>query len=251
MSNNACMLPRIFHATPLTSGKESTLTGGSANHLGKVLRLRENDAVILFNGDGLDYTARIISVTRQEVLVLVGASADPETESPINVSLLQGICRNQRMDLLIQKSTELGVESILPILAERSVVKLTGERVEKKLAHWRNIAISACEQSRRACIPDIRRPESLATVCERLDKTGTRLVLDPAGDDIPEATIRSASSIALLVGPEGGLTDTERETASSAGFMRVRLGPRILRTETAPLAALSILQYLSGDFSRR
>jgi 16S rRNA (uracil1498-N3)-methyltransferase len=220
MSNNAFMLRRIFHAAPLTSGKESTLTGGSADHLGKVLRLRENDAVILFNGDGLDYTARIISITRQEVVVLVGAGADPETESPINVSLLQGICRNQRMDLLIQKSTELGIQSIQPILTERSVIRLTGERAEKKLAHWRNIAISACEQSRRARIPDIRRP-------------------------------RSASSIALLIGPEGGLTDTERETASSAGFRRVRLGPRILRTETAPLAALSILQYLSGDFSRR
>ena len=251
MSNNAFMLRRIFHAAPLTSGKESTLTGGSANHLGKVLRLRENDAVILFNGDGLDYTARIISVTRQEVVVLVGAGADPETESPINVSLLQGICRNQRMDLLIQKSTELGIQSIQPILTERSVIRLTGERAEKKLAHWRNIAISACEQSRRARIPDIRRPESVATACEQLGKTTTRLVLDPAGDDIPETTIRSASSIALLVGPEGGLTDTERETASSAGFGRVRLGPRILRTETAPLAALSILQYLSGDFSRR
>lgn len=251
MSNNAFMLPRIFHSAPLADGTKIVLTGGAATHLGKVLRLRENDAVILFNGKGLDHSARIISVTHQEVVVLVAASTDPGTESPINVSLLQGICRNPRMDLLIQKSTELGVQSIRPIITERSVIRLTDERVEKRLAHWQNVAISACEQSGRTLVPDIRQPEFLATACEQLDKTAALLILDPAGDDMPESMIRSAHSIALLVGPEGGLTDTERETASSAGFRRVRLGPRILRTETAPLAALSVLQYLSGDFSRR
>jgi 16S rRNA (uracil1498-N3)-methyltransferase len=251
MSNNACMLPRIFHAAPLTDGTIIALTGSAAAHLGKVLRLRENDAVILFNGEGLDHTARIISVSRQEVVVLVGSSNDPGTESPINVSLLQGICRNQRMDLLIQKSTELGVQSIRPIITERSVMKLTDERAEKKRVHWQNVAIGACEQCRRARIPDISRPEILTTACEQLDKTETLLVLDPAGDDIPETAIRSTHSIALLVGPEGGLTDKEREIASNVGFRRVRLGPRILRTETAPLAALSIIQYFSGDFSRR
>jgi len=251
MRNNGRMPPRIFHSAPLASGIEIALTGGAATHLGKVLRLRKNDAVILFNGDGLDYTARIISVTRHEIVVSVAASADPETESPINVSLLQGICRNQRMDLLIQKSTELGVQRIRPIIAERSVTRLTDERIEKKRVHWQNVAISACEQSGRARVPDINRPEPLFTACKQLPEAAALLVLDPAGDDIPETSIRSAPSIALLVGPEGGLTDTEREAASSAGFRRIRLGPRILRTETAPLAALSILQYLSGDFSRR
>jgi len=242
------MPPRIFHSAPLASGENISLTGGAATHLGKVLRLRKDDAVILFNGDGLDYTARIISVTRREIVVLVAAGTDPKTESPVNLSLLQGICRNQRMDLLIQKSTELGVQSIHPIIADRSVIRLTDERVEKKLAHWRNVAISACEQSGRARVPDISRPELLVTVCEKLPETVTRLALDPGGDKMPETAVRSAHTVALLVGPEGGLTDTERETSSRAGFRGVRLGPRILRTETAPLAALSILQYLSGDF---
>ena len=250
MSNNGFMSPRIFHSAPLTSGSNITLTGSAAAHLGKVLRLRKDDTVILFNGDGLNYNARIISVTRHEVVVSVAASADPDTESPINVSLLQGICRNQRMDLLIQKSTELGVKSIQPIIAERSVIRLTDERTLRRLAHWQNVAISACEQCGRAYIPEVGRPESLIAVCEQLANTVTCLMLDPAGDDMPESTIRSAQSIALLIGPEGGLTDTERATATNAGFQRVRLGPRIMRTETAPLAALSILQYLSGDFSR-
>ena len=156
------------------------------------------------------------------------------------------------MDLLIQKSTELGVQSIRPIIAERSVIRLTDERIEKKRVHWQNVAISACEQSGRARVfRTSSRPEPLFTACEQLPEAAALLVLDPAGDEIPETSIRSAPSIALLVGPEGGLTDTEREAASSAGFRRIRLGPRILRTETAPLAALSILQYLSGDFSRR
>jgi 16S rRNA (uracil1498-N3)-methyltransferase len=251
MSNNDFMLPRIFHSAPLTSGTTIMLTGGAATHIGKVLRLREHDTVILFNGQGLDYTARIISITRFEIVVSIAGSTNPETESPLRVSLLQGICRNNRMDLLIQKSTELGVQRIRPIIAERSVIRLNGERAEKKLLHWQNVAISACEQSGRARVPDISRPERLAAVCERLAATATLLVLDPAGGDIPATEIRSAHSIELLVGPEGGLTDKEREMASNAGFRQVRLGPRIMRTETAPLAALSILQYLSGDFSRR
>lgn len=251
MRNNEFMLPRIFHSAPLTNGATITLTGSAATHIGKVLRLREHDTVILFNGQGLDYTARIISVTRREIVVSIAGRTNPETESPLHLSLLQGICRNHRMDLLIQKSTELGVQSIRPIMAERSVIRINDERAEKKLLHWQNVAISACEQCGRARVPDISRPERLDTVCERLATTATLLVLDPAGDDIPVTEIRSAHSIELLVGPEGGLTDMERETASNAGFRQVRLGPRIMRTETAPLAALSILQYLSGDFSGR
>lgn len=245
------MLPRIFHSAPLVHGAEIALTGGAAAHISKVLRLRDTDAIILFNGDGLDHTARIISVSRQEVVVLVGTTNNPGTESPINVSLLQGICRNQRMDLLIQKSTELGVQDIRPIVAARSVIKLSDERAEKRRAHWQQVAISACEQSGRARVPSIHHPEPLADACAQLDKSATQLMLDPAGDILPETKVRTAHSIVLLVGPEGGLNEAERETAAHAGFSRVRLGPRIMRTETAPLAALSIIQYLSGDFSTR
>lgn len=245
------MLPRIFYPAPLSRGLEITLVGDAAAHISKVLRLRKGETVILFDGEGLDHSAQIISVSRQGVVVLLGESHEPQTESPIQVSLLQGICRNQRMDLLIRKCTELGVHDIRPIIAERSVVRLSDERADKRLAHWRNVAISACEQSGRGRVPDIRRPEHLPTACDQLDETVTRLMLDPDGSDLPEAEVRAARAFALLIGPEGGLTGTERETAVNAGFRRVRLGPRILRTETAPLVALSIIQYLSGDFRGR
>jgi len=152
------------------------------------------------------------------------------------------------MDLLIQKSTELGVRHIRPIITERSLVKLRDERAEKRRVHWQKVAISACEQCGRARVPKISSPDVLAASCEQLDKSSVRLMLDPTGEDMPEAEIVNARSVALLVGPEGGLTAAERETAALAGFSQVRLGPRVLRTETAPLAALSIIQYLSGDF---
>lgn len=251
MDNNASMLPRIFHSAQLVHGTNLILTGGAAAHVSKVLRLRESDAVVLFNGDGLDHSARIISVSRDEVVVALGTSSDPGTESPVDVSLLQGICRNPRMDLLIQKSTELGVRHIRPIITERSIIKLRDDRAERRRAHWQRVAISACEQCGRARVPDIDDPELLATVCDRLDESSTQLVLDPQGRDMPESELAASRSVALLVGPEAGLTPVERETAVRAGFRPVRLGPRILRTETAPLAALSIIQYLSGDFLGR
>lgn len=245
------MRPRIFYPAPLTSGVQISLAGGAATHISKVLRLREEDGVVLFDGEGHDHSARIISVSRREVVVLVGESDDPRTESPLKVSLLQGICRSQRMDLLIQKCTELGVHAIRPIMSERSVVRLGEERLDKRQAHWRNVAISACEQCGRVRVPEIARPAPLANAFDQLEDSATLMMLDPDGVDLPETEVRAAASIVLLVGPEGGLTASERETAVHAGFISVRLGPRILRTETAPVAALSIMQYLAGDFHGR
>lgn len=155
------------------------------------------------------------------------------------------------MDLLIQKSTELGVRHIRPIITERSIIKLRDDRAEKRRAHWQRVAISACEQCGRARVPDIGSPDLIATVCDQIDESSTQLMLDPDGGDMPESELAASRSVALLVGPEAGLTSVERETAVRAGFRAVRVGPRILRTETAPLAALSIIQYLSGDFLGR
>ena len=250
MRDNVAMYPRIFHSAPLSEGAEIRLTGNSAAHLGKVLRLRERDAVILFNGEGLDHMARIISIDRHDVAIVVGKSHDPCTESPLAVTLLQGICRGQRMDILIQKSTELGVREIQPIHCERSVAKIAGSRVQKKIDHWRSVAISACEQCGRSRIPVIGLPDNLANALDHLDAKTARLILDPAGSEDLQTAIGSHESVALLVGPEGGLTAKESELAIEAGFKRVRLGPRILRTETAPIAAMSIIQYLSGDLTR-
>ena len=241
------MAPRIFHSGPLTEGTDIILTGGAAAHLSKVLRVRVADSIIVFNGDGSDYRAQIISTAHNEVAITIGRSHEPRTESPITVILLQGICRNPRMDILIQKSTELGIREIRPIVCERSVVKIGEARKEKKLQHWEAIAISACEQSGRAQIPKIRSPDGLAAALEQLDTGTARLMLDPSGSDTLRTAVESRQAIALLIGPEGGLTDGEQAAATDAGFKQVRLGPRILRTETAPIAAISIIQYLFGD----
>lgn len=244
------MKPRIFSHNPLAPGSEAELTGAAATHLGKVLRLREGEPIVLFDGSGLEYDSQVRSITRHRVVVAVGDGHDPGTESTLEVTLLQGICRSQRMDMLIQKATELGVGSIRPVSCKRSVVRLDGDRGLRKIEHWRQVAISACEQSGRVRIPKISRPGNMVATMEALaDIAGARLLLDPLADGSLGTPLDSARRIMLLIGPEGGLADTERDAAVAAGFRPVRLGPRTLRTETAPLAALSILQYLAGDLS--
>jgi 16S rRNA (uracil1498-N3)-methyltransferase len=248
LGDNIRMLPRIYHAGALNEGTEITISGGAVDHIGQTLRLRPQASLILFNGDDEDHIGRIISISRQEMTIAVGAGREAHTESPFAVMLLQGICRNHRMDMLIQKSTELGVHEIQPIICQRSIVKIGPERVDKRLGHWRGVAVSACQQSGRTRIPNIHAPENLFAAIETLDHEA-RLLLDPQGTDTLETAIGSSVSAALLIGPEGGLTDLETNSAVSAGFKRVRLGPRILRTETAPIAALSIIQYLMGDLA--
>lgn len=242
------MEPRIFRAGPLSADTEVTLTGNPAAHIRKVLRLREGGKLILFNDSGLDHPAHITSLDRQRVIVRVGKGYDPGTESPLHMTLIQGICRSQRMDTLIQKSTELGVNVIRPVICERNVVRLDDVRAEKKTEHWRQVAISACEQCGRARIPTIAVPGRFDNLMSmRDDNTTIRLLLDPRADTMIGAALGGPASVALLIGPEGGLTDAERSTAIDAGFRPVKLGPRVLRTETAPVAALSVIQYLAGD----
>jgi len=244
------MKPRIFSHDPLAPNSQGELAGPAAAHIGKVLRLRAGDAIVLFDGSGLEYDARIRSITRHRVTVAVGAGHDPGTESALEVTLMQGICRSQRMDMLIQKATELGIASIHPVSCERSVVRLDDARAPRKMEHWRQVAISACEQSGRVRIPEIAAPATVAATMEAVaDTTGARLLLDPLADENLGAALDSARRITLLIGPEGGLAEAERAAALATGFRPVRLGPRTLRTETAPLAALSILQYLAGDLA--
>ncbi len=247
-SYNVAMEPRIFSREPLEQGSIVMLNENAAAHAIRVLRLRLGDTLVVFDGSGIEYSARIQSVSRQRVSVAVGAGRDPGTESPIAVTLLQGICRSQRMDLLIQKSAELGVASVRPISCERSVVRVRDERALKKTEHWQQIAISACEQSGRVRVPAVARPATLADALGDLaDDAGARLLLDPAAGQVLGAALGSPGAVALLIGPEGGLSAAERDTALDAGFQAVRMGPRTLRTETAPLVALSIVQYLAGD----
>ena len=244
MRERSSRVPRLHVAEPLRAHAKLALDRDAAHHAARVLRLREGDAVVLFDGRGGEFEARLYMPGRGVVLAELGARRDIERESPLAVTLVQAVSSGDRMDFTIQKSVELGVAAIQPVLAEKSVVRLSGERAAKKLAHWRRIAISACEQCGRNRIPEIRELRDLARY--RPSEAGSRILLSPSGE---HGLGRSAQSpITLAAGPEGGFSDAEEAQLVSAGFVAVRLGPRTLRTETAALAALAALNALAGDF---
>jgi 16S rRNA (uracil1498-N3)-methyltransferase len=213
----------------------------------RVLRLKAGDAVTLFNGDGNDYPSRIAGFGRGTVEAEVERSVPARGESRLAITLVQGIARTERMDLVVQKASELGVAGIVPVATARSVVKLDRDSRERKLAHWRGIAVSACEQCGRARIPAIAEPRTLAELLSEPPPERARLLLAPDAQLSLGAAARGELAIELLVGPEGGLTEGERETAIGAGFRACRLGPRVLRSETAAIAALAVIQAVAGD----
>jgi 16S rRNA (uracil1498-N3)-methyltransferase len=239
---------RIHADLPLQAGIELTLPAQAGEHVARVLRLVPGDALTLFNGDGCDYPASIVMVGKREVVVRIEARQTLSNESPLPLTLAQGVARGEKMDLIVQKATELGVVRIVPLLTERSEVKLDATRSEKRLAHWRAVAASACEQSGRARLPLIMPALPLPAWLDSLAADDAmRLAL------LPEATCSSrelrftTSGGVLVVGPEGGLGERDTAVLRAAGFDGLRLGPRILRTETAGLAALAALQALHGD----
>jgi len=240
-------VPRIYHPETLRTGETVLVTGSAANHLSRVLRLKPGDVVILFHDDGHDYTARIDRPAAGGLNISVGESRPANTESALRVILMQGICRGQKMDLVVQKATELGVSAILPLSCERSVVRIAGERAARRREHWFGVATGAAEQCGRALVPQIYPPLSFPAAVAELPADSTRLLLDPDSPTSLGVTRPDANAIVLMAGPEGGLTQAERQAAHDAAFTGVRLGPRILRTETAPLAALSVVQFLYGD----
>lgn len=240
-------MTRVHVDLPLRTGLELTLPEAPAAHLTRVLRLQAGDACVLFNGDGHDYTARLLAVGKREVRAVVDAVATVERESPLRTGLLQGVARGEKMDLILQKATELGVSEVRPLWSQRSEVKLDEARTLKRHAHWRGVVIAACEQSGRARVPDVAAPVSLAAALAALPDGGTRLLLDPDGDVSIRTLEPKPGTLWLAVGPEGGWSPTDREQLVAAGFVGVRLGPRILRTETAGLAALAALQATLGD----
>ena len=241
--------PRLYHVGALAPGAEITLPERAARHVA-VLRLREGDEVTLFNGGGGEFRAVLIRLGRGGTTVSVSEWRDAERESPLAITLAQCVSSGDRMDLTIQKATELGASAIVPVISERSVVRLSGERAERKLEHWRNIVISACEQCGRNRLPLILPLSGLDEWLSTQTSSATRLLLAPDAPGGPKLLAGSSmdgSAVTLLVGPEGGLTPHERSAAEYAGFLPIRLGPRILRTETAPLAAIASLQTLWGD----
>ncbi|MAM57174.1 MAG: 16S rRNA (uracil(1498)-N(3))-methyltransferase [Salinicola sp.] len=237
--------PRIHVAASLIAGGDVVLPEGPARHVALVLRLRQDAPLILFDGEGREAQARLVEVGRKRVVARIDTVAAGGGESPLSVHLGQAISKGDRMDYAIQKSVELGVAAITPLYVEHGDVRLKGDREAKKLAHWQGVAVSACEQCGRASVPTIHSPRPLAEWLGERDEA-LRLVLHPATDDSWQQA-DSVESAALLIGPEGGLSATEVDIARRAGFQPLTLGPRILRTETAPVVALALLQHHFGD----
>ncbi len=242
--------PRIYTPAALRTGTTHTLPESAAAHVTRVLRLAAGDPITLFDGSGTDYDAVLRVVARSGVSAEIGAGRPVARESPLAVTLLQGVSRGARMDTVMQKATELGVRIVQPVLAERSVVRLDAERSQSRLEHWQRIVISACEQCGRSTVPEVRPPQSLDDTLASLEPDTVGLTLDPAGTASLDQLLGTASRVALAIGPEGGFTGNEIAALVSAGFRGLRLGPRILRTETAPLAALAILQFARGDLGQ-
>lgn len=238
---------RIFVDGPLKSGAQVALPSAGAYHVARVLRMREGAPLRVFDGAGSEFQAEIARVDGDAVTVLLGAAAQAQAESALRITLIQGVSRSERMDWALQKATELGVNAIAPVLTARSVVRLDSKQAEKKQAHWRGIVIGACEQCGRSRIPTVSPPMSLRDYFANVRKDGMRLVLSPSAPGSLAGIASLPSKVDLLIGPEGGLEDDELVAAQKAGFMPVRLGPRVLRTETAAVVALSVMQALWGD----
>jgi len=249
MRDKPAHVPRFFVDAELRAGARVALGADASHHAARVLRLAPGDAVTLFDGRGGEHAAEVADVRRGEVLVAVGDPRATEVESPIAVTVVQGLSSTEHMDLTLQKSVELGAAVIQPVLTEKSVVRLSAERAQAKVAHWRRIAVAACEQCGRNRLPEVRAAVALREYCARPDPASLRLLLSAqAGARLRDALAPAPSSVAIAAGPEAGFSAAEEAMLVAAGFRPVRLGPRGLRTETAAPAALAALNALIGDF---
>jgi len=241
-------LTRVHVDAPLSVGARIVLPEAPANHLARVLRLQVGDDCVLFNGDGHDYGARLTCAGKRGVEADIVSMQALDNESPLRIVLLQGIARGEKMDLILQKAAELGVAAIVPVQAERTEVKLDATRLAKRIAHWQSVVVSACEQSGRARVPDLSPPASLTDAASAVSTDALRLTLDPAGErSLATMAPPDTMHVAIAIGPEGGWSPRDRTILQAAGFEGLRLGPRILRTETAGLAAIAALQSRFGD----
>jgi len=243
--------PRIYHNTPLIVGETIDLNDDAFGHIVRVLRLKDGDYVTLFNGLVSqnkigDYQAELVNVNKKNAQVLIQSFQVQSNESPLNIHLGQGVSRGDRMDFTLQKSVELGVNTITPLFTERCGVKLTGERLQKKIDQWQKIVISACEQSGRCIVPVVK-PAIQLTDWLKQNTSALKLNLHPKAEHSIMNLPNSNSRVRLLIGPEGGLNNDEIEQAKNAEFIDVLLGPRVLRTETAALTAITTLQCRYGD----
>ena len=241
-------LTRLFVNSDLRVGLTLWLGEEQARYLGKVLRLRRGDDLSVFNGNDGEFTATVDTIGKAEVSVTLTTPVETRVESPLRIHLVQGVSRGERMDFVVQKATELGVKRISPVLTEYGVVKLDATRAGKRRDHWQKVAVSACEQSGRTRPPLIDMPVPLnAWFGGKTSEADVDLVLQPGTTGMLTSIPEPQTKICLLVGPEGGFSATEYDDAALAGFAPVSLGPRILRTETAAIAAIAIAQSLWGD----
>lgn len=250
--NAAVRMSRVFVDVPLATGDQVRLPDEAARHLSTVLRLRRGDTCWLFRGDGREYRAELVESNRQGVVAVLGDWRAAPPASPLSITLIQGIARGEKMDLILQKATELGVAAIAPVFCRRSEVRLQGDRLEKRTQHWLGVVRSACEQSGRGELPRLLEPVDLAQrLAEQVNASGMRFRLDPAAEcGLASIAPPDPAHVTLLVGPEGGLAEEDHASAAAAGFVPLRLGPRVLRTETAGLASIAAMQTLWGDLGR-
>lgn len=239
-------VPRIYQPQPLALDSLIELDEDGAAHIGKVLRMGNGEHISLFNGDGHDYLAEIVDAGKKSVSVKVISYEVNLSESPLNLHLGQVISRGDRMEFTIQKSVELGVNTITPLFSDRCGVKLSGERLEKKIQQWQKIVISACEQSGRSQVPVVRPAMELQAWCAE-QTSALKLNLHPRASHGINGLNSSHTRIRLLIGPEGGLSEQEIAMTETYEFTDVLLGPRVLRTETASLTAITALQLRLGD----
>lgn len=248
MQKKPARTARLHIDSELRSGAVAMLPEDTAHHAVHVLRLRAGEEVTLFNGRGGEYAGRIAAIERLRVSVEVLAHRALERESPLAVTLVQGVSSSEKMDFTVQKATELGVAALQPVIAARSAGRIAGERAAHKRAHWQRVAIAACEQCGRNRVPPVLAPVALAEYCRTAGPAGGLLLSPEAQLGLREAAARLKGAVALAAGPEAGFSAEEEAMLQGAGFVPVRLGPRVLRTETAALAALAALNALAGDF---
>ena len=243
-------MPRLYFPDDIPAHGECMLSEAQTHHVAHVLRLAAGDAVTLFDGRGTEYPATIVRLGKRHTVVRVAGGRMVDRESPLAVTLVQGLSSGERMDYTIQKAVELGVAYIQPVTAQRSVVRLKNERAEKRVAHWQYVVIAACEQCGRNRVPEVAPLLSFRDWLATLPADGAeaRWMLSPQADRRLGETARPTAGVTLLAGPEGGFDDGEIALAQAHRFAALKLGPRVLRTETAALAALAVLQARWGDF---
>ena len=244
-------LTRLFHDGPLETGIVVSLSDANSHHLKTVLRSRTGQELILFNGKGGEYLATICEISKKTLSVEIDRFAEVNREPPLSIVLAQGISKGQRMDYCIQKAVELGAHAIQPVITQRCAVRQKADRPDRKESHWQGVLTSAAEQSGRTILPLLENTASLHDYLHRTTDDSLKLVLDPQADGTLCDLRPPEQSIHILTGPEGGLSEEEVSQAKDCGFTGIRMGPRILRTETAGIAAIAVMQALWGDLCRK